>query len=515
MSAPSMPSAPDSEHDSSNGLIHVVGVGLSGASSLSPKTLKIVESATILMGAQRQLEAFSYLWSDEVSPGVSQEVSQKRDQHSAPNIEAWPLGNFTQTFADLRSRLSQDPNTRAVVLASGDPLFFGIGRLLLASIPADQLIFYPQVSAIQLAFSRLKIPWQNATLISLHGRDEQQLVRSLKQGDRCIAILTDGVFTPSAIAQLITALDLPTRYRLWVCENLGSDQESLSAHWPHQLHSQPSSFAPLNVVVLQRQLDNASLEPNLLTPSRINAPANELANALPDATPEATPDGLPLIGLPDAAFVGFRDRPTLMTKREIRLLILGELAPLQGQTLWDIGAGTGSVSIELTRLCPTAQLYAIEKTAIGTALIHQNAQRLAHSPIQVIQGQAPAALIDLPKPDRVFIGGSSGQLVAILDFLHNRMTASSENALLNPRFMPVSANIRQASRRIVLALATLEHLSQVTQWIAQPAIAAQWHAQFTQINIARSLPVGPLTRFLPLTPITLVTLSARSETKER
>ncbi|PZO46826.1 MAG: precorrin-6Y C5,15-methyltransferase (decarboxylating) subunit CbiT, partial [Phormidesmis priestleyi] len=218
---------------------------------------------------------------------------------------------------------------------------------------------------------------------------------------------------------------------------------------------------------------------------------------------------LPLIGLPDAAFIGFRDRPALITKREIRLLILGELAPLPGQTIWDIGAGTGSISIELTRLCPTAQLYAIEKTAIGTALIHQNAQRLAHSPVQVIQGQAPAALMDLPKPDRVFIGGSSGQLVAILDFLHTKMSLAKPLDPLNQQINDCPTQ-QLASGRIVLALATLEHLSQITAWARRSTIAASWQTHFTQVNISRSLPVGPLTRFLPLTPITLVILSARS-----
>ncbi len=500
MNAPSMLSARDDRSDSSQSLIHVVGMGLAGASSLSPKALEIVESATILIGAQRQLDAFAYLWSNaasqEASQEMGQEMGQEIGQRHPPQIEAWPLGNFTQVFAQLRSRLSTHPHLRAVVLASGDPLFFGIGRLLLASIPADQLVFHPQVSAIQLAFSGLKIPWQNATLISLHGRDEQQLVRSLKQGDHCIAILTDGVFTPSAIAQLITALDLPTQYRLWVCENLGSDQERLSDYWPCQLQNhpdQPPTFAPLNVVVLQRQLDD-TLEPR---PWMAKAPPNE------------RPSELPLIGLPDAAFFGFRDRPTLMTKREIRLLILGELAPLKGQTIWDIGAGTGSVSIELTRLCPTARLYAIEKTAIGTALIHQNAQQLAYSPIQVIQGQAPAALVDLPYPDRVFIGGSSGQLVAILNFLHTKMSVTEASASPHPQINDCPAERQLSSGRIVLALATLEHLSQVTTWAGQPAIAAHWHSHFTQINISRSLPVGPLTRFLPLTPITLVTLEAR------
>lgn len=442
-------------------LIHVVGVGLSGRASLPPPLLNLVESATLLIGAQRHLDAFSDL-----------------------PTETWPLGNFTQVFDQLRSRLASDPHTQAVVLASGDPLFFGIGRLLLAAFPPEQLVFHPQVSAIQQAFSRLKLPWQDATLISVHGRGESLLVQALKRGDHKIAVLTDGVLTPGAIAQLISALDLPVGYDLWVCENLGGDSERLSVYGAGDLPSSP--FAALNVVVLLRQSSEIDLSavPQLEPPPSSAEPRLDRCSGI---------TSLPLIGLPDSAFTGFPDRPTLMTKREIRLLILGALAPLAGQTIWDIGAGTGSVSVELSRLCPTARLYAIEKTAMGIALIRHNAQRLAIAPIQAIQGQAPVALADLPDPDCVFIGGSSGQLVGILDLLHGRMATSAR------------------SGRIVLALATVEHISQVTGWIAQPAIAATWHYQLTAINISRSLPVGPLTRFSPLNPVTLVTLSlARS-----
>ncbi|NJM98351.1 MAG: precorrin-6y C5,15-methyltransferase (decarboxylating) subunit CbiE [Phormidesmis sp. RL_2_1] len=466
-------------------LVHVIGVGLSGPESLSDSTLRLVASATLLVGAQRHLDAFGYLW------------------HPPSQVETWPLGNFMQIFADLRSRLKADPNTRAVVLASGDPLFFGLGRLLLETIPSEQLVFHPQVSAIQLAFSRLKLPWQDATIVSVHGRSEQLLIQALKRGDSKIAILTDNILSPRAIARLINTLDLSIRYRLWICENLGnqhseSNRERLSAHWPNELLQRQAaslSFSPLNVVVLLRQLENT-----------------------PDITAE-----LPLIGLPDSAFKGFQDRPALMTKREIRLLILGALAPLANQVIWDIGAGTGAVSIELSRLCPTAQLYAIEKTAIGSALIRQNAEQLAIAPIYPIQGSAPTALINLPEPDRVFIGGSSGQLSAILDFLHTRMskaeisntgmknnsqTARTSDSHLAARSSdPTSQTKTKQNKRIVIALATVEHLSQVTGWAAQSHIATTWQSQLTQVNIARSLPVGPLTRFSPLNPVTLVTLS--------
>ncbi len=458
--------------------IQVVGVGLEGASSLIPDVLEIVKSATVLVGARRHLD--------------SCRIAQTEEQ--------WPLGNFSETFDRARSHLTTHPTARVVILASADPLFFGIGRLLLEAFPADQLTFHPQVSAIQLAFSRLKIPWQSATLISVHGRGEALLTKALKRGDDKIAVLTDPVLTPNAIAQLITSLELPIHYQIWVCENLGADTEKLSLH---DANAQPPQiYSALNVVVLLRA--------PMPTKQEI-CPLTEL----------------PLIGLPDSAFKGFPDRPTLMTKREIRLLILGAIAPLPHQVIWDIGAGTGSVSIELSRLCPSAQIYAVEKTAIGAELIRQNADRLAIAPIKIIQAKAPDGLSQLPMPDRVFIGGSSGQLTSILDYLHQQL---QRDHTLNPH-----ADKLQSSTRIVLALATIENISEVICWVnnqndtvpsvpqaamkgtqkqlSQTQISQVWTYQLMQVNIARSLPVGPLTRFSPLNPVTIITLSMDAQLK--
>lgn len=428
--------------------IHVVGIGLAGLDSLSPASLALVRSATLLIGSTRHLEA--------IACGLA-------NAESLPDM--WPLGQISEVFESLRSHLSNDPETRTVILATGDPLFFGLGRLLLAHFAPQQLIFHPQLSSIQLAFSRLKVPWQDATLISVHGRGEALLVQAVKRGDAKIAILTDGVLTPSAIAALIASLDLPVHYQQWVCENLGDVTENVSLYSPTLASSteQAKAYAPLNVVVLLR-VDQAN-----------ETSANHSLQALP------------LIGLPDGVFRGFPDRPTLMTKREVRLLILGAIAPLDHQVIWDIGAGTGSISVELSRLCPSAQIFAIEKTALGASLIRTNAEKLAIAPITVIQGQAPLALQGLPTPNRVFIGGSSHQLGLILSLLDG----------LSPTL-----------EKIVLALATLEHLNEVTQWANRPDTLEKWRCQLTQINISRSCPVGPFTRFSPLNPVTLVAIES-------
>jgi precorrin-6Y C5,15-methyltransferase (decarboxylating) len=165
-----------------------------------------------------------------------------------------------------------------------------------------------------------------------------------------------------------------------------------------------------------------------------------------------------------------------MTKREIRIAILGELALQPKQIVWDIGAGTGSVSIEIARLCPNSQVYAIEKTAIGQTLIEQNCQRLQVNNVIIIRGKAPEILSQLPAPDRIFIGGSGGNLAEILEICQKK---------INPEGL------------LVIALATLENLYQSLDWFSQNS----WQYRLLQLQISRSTPVGSLTRFTPLNPV--------------
>ena len=465
--------------------IHVVGIGLSGLRSLLPAAITAIQSADLLVGAQRHLSA--------VEPITTE---------SQP--ETWALGDLSRVLDDVKAHLQHHPKTHVVVLATGDPLFFGIGRLLLSMFPAEQLSFHPQLSAVQLAFSRLKVPWQDATLVSVHGRGEALLSQALKRGDQKIAILTDNHLTPQSIYQLIESLDLPIYYQMWVCENLGGDHtERVSLYNPND--SATHHFATLNVVILLRHAATP-IEPSTTQP-------------------------LPLIGLPDSVFKGYSDRPTLMTKREIRLMVLGAIAPINRQVIWDIGAGTGSVSIELSRLCPDAHIYAIEKSAMGVELVKENARRLAIAPIHVVKGQAPNVLSNLPKPNRVFIGGSSGQLINILNALHSLLFATN-SAQIEPntealertqQLSSIQPTVQSKSTsqkldiqneydlaRVVLALTTFEHIAEVTTWLNQPHIRQNWQPQYAQFNIARSLPVGSLTRLSPLNPVTTITLVQRT-----
>jgi precorrin-6B C5,15-methyltransferase / cobalt-precorrin-6B C5,C15-methyltransferase len=411
-------------------VIHTIGVGLEGASGLSDRIQALIRDSSLLVGSVRHLSYFP----DYRGKRLVLEDLQTAIAH----IEQGSFGD------------------RTVILVSGDPLFFGLGRLLLAQIPAEQLTFHPHISSIQLAFNRIKIPWQDARLISAHGRSLDEAVQALQQGAEKIAILTDRDNHPAAIAQLLIALDVPSNYEFWVCENLGGDDERVAPYDLEQLLSDPPTFAPLNLVVLLRRQQ----------PTDFNW------------------DTLPRLGLPDRSFLSFADRPGLMTKREIRILVLGELALTPKAIVWDIGAGTGSVSIEIARLFPETQLYAIEQTAMGATLIEQNCRRFRVQNIQIICSKAPDGLVQLPHPDRVFIGGSGGNLAEILTVCGDRLAPDGA---------------------IVLALATLEHLSPVLDWVK----AGDWHYRLLQVQIARSVPISSLTRLSPLNPVILVTISRR------
>lgn len=438
--------------------IDVIGIGLDGFAGIKAQTRFIIMKATVLVGSDRNL---NYIPSS----------------HLAKRIV---LGNFQKAIEEIR----QHSHEKIVVLVSGDPLFFGFGRLLLEEFSAEQLTFHPHLSSIQLAFNSIKVPWQDAKVVSVHGRSLDELTRLLQQGEEKIAILTDNVNTPSAIAHLYLSLDLPISYDFWVCENMGGCRVSENAN-PKPLLELPirpyfPSESPSEEEVnlkfervrcfVAKEVENEDFEPlNVVILIRKEQKKEQLDF-----------NELPLFGISDSMFLTFRDRPGLMTKREVRIAILGELALQPSQTVWDIGAGTGTVSIEIARLCPTSQVYAIEKTAIGSNLIEQNCQRFQLNNVTSVNGNAPNILSKLPNPNRIFIGGSGGNLVEILNSCETRLAQDGI---------------------IVLALATLEHLHLALEWLRQQ----NWNYNLLQLQLSRSIPIANLTRFSPLNPVTLIT----------
>lgn len=431
--------------------VHVVGIGLDGAAGLSASARQVVEMAALLVGSDRHLSYFPQ-----------------------ESCERWVLGELNTVILEIRRWLALNANiepdeetfshpSRAseqhiVILVAGDPLFYGWGKLLIAQLPAAKLIFHPHVSCVQLAFNRLQIPWQDAHFVGSQGLYFEELTAKLKLGVEKIAALVDEIHTPAALANLVQALDLPTRYEFWVCENLGSANERVG-HRPLSALLE-ESFAPLSVVVMLRE-------------SQMEAASLDL-------------EKLPLLGIPDGAFIGCGDRPGLTVEREVRVLVLAQLALQREQVVWDVGAGNGAVSIEIARLFPQSQVYAIEQTVSGTSAIEFNSTRFRLQNLLSIHGAAPEILHRLRPPHRIFIGCSGPGLTKIL-------------GVCALRLLPGGC--------IVLVLDVLEDIATVLSWMGDRVHREpHWNYRIVQVQLSRSLQGVNLTRFDSLRPVSMITI---------
>ena len=361
---------------------------------------------------------------------------------------------------DLAANLEALPTTEAVVvLASGDPLWFGIGRSLSERLGGAQLRFHPAPTALQLAFARIGRPWQDASWVSLHGRDPAVLAPRLQQRPPALAVLTDpqqgGAET---VRRILRSSGLEASYSIWLCENLGHNSERV-------LQLKRSDPLPENLA-------------SLLT---------VLLIAEPSAAPPQ--ERLPLFGLEDGLFLQHADHPGLMTKREVRIQLLADLdLPKQG-VLWDLGAGTGSVGLEALRLRPELKLMAVERRAGGAQLIEANAERLGVTAAAVLEREVGALITEglpagLERPDRVVLGGGGRSRAALL--------------------MQV-LNLLQPGGVVLIPLATLEALAELRPLLEQQGMAVQ----ISQLQAWRGQPLSDGTRLAPMNP-TLILKGTKS-----
>lgn len=402
----------------------IVGIGHDGLTGLSPEALGHVEAAHVLAGGRRHLD-FLPDWRGEKIV----------------------LGNDVAAFiAFIRESYRRK---KTVVLASGDPLFYGIGAALLENIPSEDLIFIPHVSSVQLAFARIKQTWHDARIISLHGRPADALIAAIRAGEPKIAVLTDARHHPAAIADMLRRIDAANAYELWVCENLGGFGERITRHSPVDLHD--TAFSPLNVVVLLRTRP----------------------------VPFEGACELPLFGIPESALSHQAGSRGIITRREVRLLALCYLELRPGEVMWDVGAGSGSVSLEAARLSAPLRFFVIERDASACERLVANIANFGVSQIQVVAAEAPAGLVELPDPDAVFIGGSGGKLVEILD--------------------TVAARLR-AGGRVVVNCITLETLSRGWERLGELGL----EPEATSVQLAHSRPLGRLHNMQPDNPITIL-----------
>jgi len=323
--------------------LHIVGVGEGGVAELAPAARAVVAAAQMVLGPPRLLGGLP-----EGQPALTWES---------------PLSRMIEQVEALAG-------TPTVILATGDPSWFGIGVTLARVLPAEEFSIIAHSSAFSLAAARLHWPLQNVVTLSLHGRAEAALQPHILPGNRILALTTDRT-TVGKVAQMLKARGYGAS-RLVALERLGGAKERMT------------------------EASAEAIEPEMLgdfLTLAIDCVAAEDAPLLPSVP-----------GLPDEAFVSDGQ----ITKREVRAATLARLAPYPGALLWDIGAGSGSISVEWMRAAREAKAIAFERSATRCALIGSNAQNLGAPALEIVAGEAPASLAEAPTPDAVFLGGDVG-----------------------------------------------------------------------------------------------------------
>jgi len=395
--------------------LHIVGIGEDGLDGLAPATRAVVEAAEVILGGDRH-----HVLSETITA----------ERLSWPS----PFDAMIETIRGLKGR-------RAVVLVTGDPLWFSVGARIGRAIPAEDIVYHPQLSAFQLAAARMGWSLADVETLTVHGRPVEQMIAFI-QPDQRLLILTTGAETPARIAAFLTERGYG-QSTLTVLAAMGGAEErrfdGIAQSWDVEV-------PPFNTMAIEcRAAPDAALQPRVP-------------------------------GLDDALF----SSDGTMTKQEVRAVTVARLMPMRGALLWDIGTGCGSVAIEWMRAARYARAIGIEPRADRRAMAAANALSLGAPGLQIVDGEAPAALEGLPPPDAIFIGGGLDEAV----------------------FGAAFAALRPLGR-IVANAVTLE----------SEAVLLDLHkrhgGQMSKIAVQRAEPVGRLTGWKPLMPVTQWSLVKR------
>ncbi|HYY89365.1 MAG TPA: precorrin-6y C5,15-methyltransferase (decarboxylating) subunit CbiE [Chloroflexota bacterium] len=398
--------------------VAVIGIGEDGLAGLRPEALAALQAAEVLAGGERHHRLVR--------------------EHPAERIV------FRTDPAHLAEDVAQlaDRGRRVAVLASGDPGFFGIGPWLARRLGPGRVRIYPNLGSVALAFARLGEAWQDATVVSAQARPLPPVVEAAL-ASRKLAVLLDDAHTAAALAQAFLAAGLEPDARTWVMERLGGPAERVRSG---RLDEVPGwTCDPLSVLIVLRDSHH------------VRGPG-------------------PRFGLADDAYVHLRGQ---ITKAEVRAFSLARMAARPGDTVWDVGAGSGAVSVEAAAFCRPGMVYAIERRAEQCVCVRENLARFGVSNVQLVEGVAPDALAELPDPDAVFVGGSGGLLSEILD---------------------VAARQLRPGGRLVANLVTLESLEVARTCLARAGLSAD----LVQISVARASSIEGATRLAALNPVFVV-----------
>jgi precorrin-6B C5,15-methyltransferase / cobalt-precorrin-6B C5,C15-methyltransferase len=391
--------------------LSIVGIGESGLVELSSSARGLFDRATIIVGGHRHLSML--------------DPTDRRERI------VW-----TSPLEDSIESILQYRGTPVCVLASGDPLCYGIGVTLLRYVSIDETNIVPAPSTFSLVCARLGWSLTAVETLSLCGRSPDFIAAILTPGTKLI-LLSAGADTPQIVADILTQRGYGDS-QMTVLEHLGGERERLISDIARSWSK--SDLAALNAIAIECAI----------------SPSTTPLNRLP--------------GLPDTAY----HHDGQLTKREVRAITLAALAPIPGELLWDVGAGCGSIGIEWLRSHPSCRAIAIEQHSHRLKFIADNMAALGTPHLQLIQGKAPAALVDLPTPDAIFIGGGT-----------------TADGLLDTCWSAL-----RSGGRLVANAVTVESELQLLQWHHQVG------GELSRIAIQRTQSIGTFLGWKPLIPIT-------------
>jgi precorrin-6Y C5,15-methyltransferase (decarboxylating) len=340
--------------------VPIVGVGPDGLAGLTTRSREHVTQAEVVFGSEAALRLLPELTAERVRIGT----------------------DLPDVVARLKSLLGVK---KVVVVAVGDPLFYGTARYLCEKIGADTFDVVPHVSSMQLAFARIKETWEEAYLTDLSAKSLDDVLDKIRTTET-VGLFTSETNTPNRIARELLARGLGY-FIGYVCENLGGRDERITKGELAEI--QDLRFDPLNVMILKRK-------PNTPDQPRAGAKISRFGN-------------------PDDVFAQSRPKTGLITQAEVRAVALAQMDLQPGDVAWDVGAGSGSVAIEMAQLVAPGTVFAIEQDTADFHLIQANIDTFGIRNVKPVFGSAPAVFDGLPAPDAIFVGGNGGEVARLLE----------------------------------------------------------------------------------------------------
>ncbi|MES0490215.1 MAG: precorrin-6y C5,15-methyltransferase (decarboxylating) subunit CbiE [Leptospirales bacterium] len=407
--------------------LKIIGISGSGENLILPPAYhKLISEADVLAGGERLLGLFPEFSGEKIV--IKTHLSKMADQ----------LIQFSKEGKSV------------TVLASGDPLFYGVGSYLAKKTDVE---IFPSLTSLQLAAARAQLSWQNSYPISLHGKPIAGLAQKIN-GRSEVAILTDLINTPVAIAKYLLSFKMQ-EYKIFVGEDLGTTKEKTNWFTIQELaNTPPENFSNLNILLLKAASDSSTQK---------------------SSSTSYTYGGL---GIDEEEFEARENGRGLITKKEIRVLTLSALKLHSKSVVWDIGACTGSLSIEAARIAWQGEVFSIEKNDHEIENFKKNMVKF-RTDITLVHGKAPDGLENFADPDAVFIGGSGGELPSVLKIAISRLKEGGV---------------------IVVNAATLETLQAANDIL----INTGFKVDITLAQISRSKPILDMTRFEALNPVYII-----------